>query len=180
MKIETSISSIEALTRSQDAENTQYRHLLGTCDLSAEEIDAIVFRHYRAVSAEIDCRQCGNCCKVFRPMLKEKDINRLVTRLEIPKQDFITAYLVGYKNSGEYSFKLTPCPFLVDNACSVYSDRPDGCRLYPSLDRAGFMSRLDRAFSSCSVCPIVYNVYERVKQEIRDSQRTDSADPLTA
>ncbi|MFH1312348.1 MAG: YkgJ family cysteine cluster protein [Candidatus Eisenbacteria bacterium] len=170
MKLETSISRIETLTRQNHDENTQYRYLLDICDLSTKDIDTIVRKHYRAVSGEIECRDCGNCCKVFRPMLTASDIDRLAVRLKIPREDFITKYLNAYKDGEEHYYKLTPCPFLVDNACSVYSDRPDACRVYPSLRRAGFVARLDRAFSSCSVCPIVYNVYERVKQEIRDSQ----------
>jgi Fe-S-cluster containining protein len=170
MKLETSISRIEALTRQKDDDDAQYRLLLEACDLSTEDIDAIVRKHYREVSGEIECRECGNCCKVFRPTLTPKDISRLARCLKIPEEDFKREYLVGYRSGKEHAFNLTPCPFLVDNACTVYSDRPDACRLYPSLPRAGFVSRLDRAFSSCSVCPIVYNVYERVKQEIRESQ----------
>jgi Fe-S-cluster containining protein len=170
MKLETSISKIEALTRQKEHDDTEYRDLLEDCGLTTEEIDAIVRKHYREVSAEIECPECGNCCKVFRPMLTAGDIDRLAGRLKMPREDFIAKYLNGYRNGEEHYYKLTPCPFLVDNACTVYSDRPDDCRSYPSLQRAGFMSRLDLAFSSCSVCPIVYNVYERVKQEIRDSQ----------
>ena len=107
---------------------------------------------------------------MFRPRLKGNDIDRLAERLKIPREDFIAKYLNGYNSGEEHYYKLTPCPFLVDDVCTVYADRPDDCRSYPSIQRAGFVSNLDLAFSSCSVCPIVYNVYERVKMEIRDSQ----------
>lgn len=174
MKIETDIKKIEDLTRHNDDDDRRYRSLLRACDLTTEEIDAIAQRHYGEVSGQIDCRDCGNCCKVFRPLLKARDVDRLAERLKMPRADFIEEYLVSYENGKVHAYKLTPCPFLVDNACTVYSDRPDACRSYPGLHRKGFVSRLSLAFASCSICPIVYNVYERVKREIRDRQGTVS------
>jgi Fe-S-cluster containining protein len=61
---------------------------------------------------------------------------------------------------------------LLDNACTVYPDRPGVCRAYPTLYKEGFVRNLGITFSNCSVCPIVYNVYELVKMEIRESQAT--------
>ncbi len=172
MKIETDINRIEELTRQQEADDRRYRCWLKECDLTIEEIDAVVHRHYRAVSEQIECKECGNCCKVFRPLLKAEDIDRLARRLKMPREDFMLEYLVEYKNGRGCSFKITPCPFLVDTSCTVYPDRPDACRSYPGLHRKGFVFRLDLAFANCSVCPIVYNVYERVKMEIGDRQVT--------
>jgi Fe-S-cluster containining protein len=169
MQIETSISRIETLTRAGEDEDRDYRRMLDKSGLSSEDIDAIVERHRQAVSGQIECTECGNCCKVFRPQLTRGDIHRLAKCLKITDEDFIAQYLIGYSDGTEYAFKITPCPFLVDNACTVYPDRPDQCRLYPDLHSPGFVSRLSRAFSNCSVCPIVYNVYQRVKQEITSS-----------
>jgi Fe-S-cluster containining protein len=166
MMLETNITRIEALTRQREAGDAQYWRLLQEGDLAIEEIDAIVHRHYREVSEQIDCRECGNCCKVFRPSLEAEDIDRLARRLKIPRVDFIRQYLVAYENGQGSFFKLTPCPFLVDNVCTVYQDRPDVCRSYPDLGRKRFLFSLTDTLSNCSVCPIVYNVYERVKREI--------------
>lgn len=35
---------------------------------------------------------------------------------------------------GQDEFRFTPCPFLVDGACSVYEHRPFACRLTHSLN----------------------------------------------
>jgi Fe-S-cluster containining protein len=172
MKLETDIRRIEELTRHRQDEDRRYRLLLKECDLTIEEIDATVHRHYRAVSEQIECRECANCCKVFSPSLTDKDIDRLAHRLKMPRDDFILEYLVAYANGRWHSFKLTPCPLLVDNACTVYSDRPVACRSYPGLRKKGFVFRVDQAFSNCSICPIVYNVYELVKSEILDARGT--------
>ena len=167
MKLETDIRRIEELTLENDDDDRQYRFSLEGCDLTGEEIDAIVLRHYGEVSGQIECRECGNCCKVFHPPLNAEDIGRLARRMEMPRESFIGEYLVAGEKGGGHYFRKRPCPFLIDNACTVYHDRPEACRVYPSFCRKGFVSRLDLAFASCSVCPIVFNVYERVKVEIR-------------
>jgi Fe-S-cluster containining protein len=58
-----------------------------------------------------------------------------------------------------------PCPFLQDNFCTVYDHRPSDCRSYPHLHKRDFVFRMNQAFSNCSVCPIVFNVYEELKRE---------------
>jgi len=170
MELETDITRIEVMTRLNGADDAEYRRLLETCDLAPEEVDAIVHRHYREVAGHIECRVCGNCCKVFRPLLKPEDIDRLAGRLKISREAFMKKYIVEYEDGQGWFFKDVPCPFLVDNSCSVYPDRPGICRSYPNLHTGGFVSRLGIVFSSCSVCPIVYNVYEGVKREIRAGQ----------
>jgi Fe-S-cluster containining protein len=177
MKLETDIRRIEELTRRKGDEDRRYRCLLDRCGLTIEEVDAIVHKHYRDVSQQIECRECGNCCRVFRPLLQPEDVDRLAHHLSIPRADLITKYLDEYENGRQYSFKRTPCPFLVNNSCAVYPGRPSACRSYPGLDKNGFLLDPGLAFSSCSVCPIVYNVYERVKREICGALATSPGSP---
>lgn len=172
VNMETDIGRIEELTRRGEDENRRFRNLLERCNLKTEEIDAIVHRHLREVSEQIECRECGNCCKVFRPELAPHDIVRLAGHLGIPKEEFIAEYIVEYETGKGLFFKCAPCPFLRDNACTVYPGRPDVCRAYPTLHREGFIQNLGITFSNCSVCPIVYNVYDRVKMEIGESRAT--------
>jgi len=40
-----------------------------------------------------------------------------------------------------WQIRATPCPFLKDNLCSVYEDRPADCSGFPYLYRPDFMSR---------------------------------------
>ena len=57
-------------------------------------------------------------------------------------------------------------PLLSDNCCTVYDHRPDDCRSYPHLHKDEFVFRLIQAVENCSVCPIVFNVFERLKDEL--------------
>ena len=175
MRLEADIGRIEEMTRQNEDEHRRYWSLLKRCDLTTEEIDAIVHKHLREVSEQIECRQCGNCCKVFRPQLTPQDIVRLAGHLGIPEEEFVAEYIVEYEAGKGQFFKCAPCPFLRDNACTVHPGRPDVCRAYPTLYKKGFVRNLGITFSNCSVCPIVYNVYERVKMEICESQTTASS-----
>ena len=49
---------------------------------------------------------------------------------------------------------------------TVTVDRPDDCRSYPHLDKEGFVLRLTQAFSNCSICPVVYNVYHELMRRL--------------
>jgi len=46
----------------------------------------------------------------------------------------------------------------------VYPDRPNDCRSYPHLHKNDFVLRLWGVDDDSSVCPIVYNVYEKLKE----------------
>ncbi len=168
MKLETDISRIEILSKEQEDSNWRFRCFLKGSNLEIEEIDAIVHRLYEKVSAQIDCLQCGNCCKVISPILLDSDIERLANFLNMPDKQFISEYLIEADDEKGYVFKSVPCPFLSKNSCTVYSNRPETCRSYPHLHKDEFVFRISQAYSNCSVCPIVYNVYDMLKEEIRN------------
>ena len=63
----------------------------------------------------------------------------------------------------DLTFNQHPCPFLVENRCRVYEHHPETCRSYPHLHKEEFVFRLAQPVRNCSVCPITFNVYERLK-----------------
>ena len=176
MKLETDIKTIERLAeRNQDAD-WEFRSYLKGVDLPSEEIDAVVHRLYKTVSEQIDCRKCGNCCKIIGPRLKDKDIERLSAHLKLTHEAFAGEYLSQSKDEDGCQFKASPCPFLADNSCTVYDVRPEDCRSFPHLHKDGFVFRLMSVVSNCSVCPIVYNVYAQLKGEIKALNKWKSID----
>jgi len=134
-------------------------------DLSPEEIDSVVHGHYEDVASQIDCQKCGNCCKTVRIILGKSDISRLANHLKKPVKDFVQEYLAIDEETKEHCFRAMPCPFLRGKSCAVYDLRPAGCRSYPHLHTEGFVFKLYQALSNCSVCPIVFNVMERLRRE---------------
>ncbi len=79
----------------------------------------------------MDCSNCGICCTETEMLLCKKDIKRLEKKGFCQKQ-FVNFDKNGYallKNRGGY------CIFydLKNRQCSIYEDRPSGCRVYPVI-----------------------------------------------
>jgi Fe-S-cluster containining protein len=172
MKINKDYKNIGKLAEKKDDENWEFRCFLKAADIETEELDAIVHKLYKKVADQINCRECGICCRVALPVLKTKDITKLSNHLSLSADELKKQYLVKDEREGGFVFPNTPCPFFNDNkeecACSVYSARPDDCCSYPHLHKKNFSSRLIGIVNNCHVCPIVYNVYELLKIEIHN------------
>jgi uncharacterized protein len=77
------------------------------------------------------CSHCGVCCTETEMLLTQKDISRL-KKLGFGKGYFVKIDKQGYaqlKNRDGY------CVFYDRNSwrCSIYGDRPFGCRVYPVI-----------------------------------------------
>lgn len=166
MKIETDIQQIEALAESVEDSNWEFRSYLKGCDLPSKEIDAIVHALYEEVRPQFDCGKCARCCEVLRPVLKPADVKRLAKFLGLSEAKLRSKYLQWDEEEQGDTFNAQPCPFLKDNRCVVYDARPENCRSYPYLQKKDFTQRLITVINNCSVCPVVFNVFERLKQDL--------------
>jgi len=159
--IELDLDKIRKYGQTREEENFEFRAFLKWQD--PDEVDRIVHELNREVSERIDCTTCGNCCKSLQPSVTEQDVEKISKRLQIPteqvKNDFTET------EDGEQFFKHLPCSFLSEKKCTVYEDRPETCRSFPHLHKDDFTSRLFKVIANYSVCPIVFNVFERLKKE---------------
>jgi uncharacterized protein len=77
------------------------------------------------------CSNCGVCCTETEMLLSKKDIKRL------EKKGFSQNQFVQYDNQGYAQLKNRDgyCVFydLKNRQCSIYVDRPAGCRVYPVI-----------------------------------------------
>jgi hypothetical protein len=164
--METDLRKIERLSRKREDENWRFRCYLKRSDHSAAKIDAVVNRLYREITAQIDCTSCGNCCRVILPQLTAADIKRMAAHLGMTVKQFRADYVrTDTENRETAEFNTMPCPFLRDNRCSIYDCRPRDCRSFPHLHKKDFVFRMNQAYENCSLCPIVFNVYEGLKSE---------------
>jgi len=135
---------IRTQAEKKEDENYRFRQFLkGKCKLEPGEIDERVFAATRRVWAGIDCTQCANCCREVHPTFSEEEVDRLARRFAMTRQQFIEAYLQRSEpdDDNPWTTRTKPCPFLKDNLCSVYEDRPADCSGYPYLYKPHFTSR---------------------------------------
>jgi uncharacterized protein len=116
--------------------------------------------------AGIDCTTCANCCREVKPTFSEEEVSRLAHRLGMTPQKLIENYLERTETGDEnpWQTRTTPCPFLQDNRCSVYDERPADCRGYPYLYEPDFAFRVWGMIERTFTCPIVYEVMEELKK----------------
>lgn len=153
----------------KEDENWRFRQFLKTqCNLKHDEIDARVFATTHRVWAAIDCTKCANCCREVKPGFSEEEVDRLARRFAMPREEFIQIYLERSEPLSEtpWTTRTTPCPFLKDNLCSIYEDRPADCSGYPYLYKPKFVSRTMGMIERTFTCPIVYEVMEELKKSL--------------
>ena len=89
------------------------------------------------------------CCKNADMYLYPYDIIRLKKNLGISSDEFLKKHTISAFRDNAFFPNLMlkmsnneekSCPFLSNNGCTVYEDRPFSCRAYP-LERA--VARLD-------------------------------------
>lgn len=161
------VASLRRLAERKEDENWRFRDFLRGCDIDSAELDRIVHRIFAEEAAQFDCKACANCCKGLSPRLDAGDIERLSKGTGIPVDRLVSEYLARDEEYGGHKFCQSPCPFLKDDVCTCYSDRPLDCASYPHLHKAGFLTRLANMVGNCSVCPVVFNVFERLKTEMK-------------
>ncbi len=100
-----------------------------------------------ACSPEVPC--FNQCCRDINQYLTPYDIYRLKNRLKMASGDFLNKHTVEHIGPQTglpiVSLKALPqedlrCPFVSEEGCRVYEDRPASCRTYP-LARAVSQSR---------------------------------------
>jgi Fe-S-cluster containining protein len=82
------------------------------------------------------CSKCGVCCTLDDFLTageinaKPQEHSEVHTKMKALSEMLGKMWKADQTEYDEYIVH-TSCPFLVNNACSIYEIRPDGCRLFP-------------------------------------------------
>ncbi|KAI9433771.1 hypothetical protein F5148DRAFT_1295358 [Russula earlei] len=161
--LQKDLSIIAALAVEKEEENDRFRVFLKSHE--GEAIDHAVHDLNEAISAQIDCTTCGNCCKSLMVNINDAEADALSGYLYQSREEFDERYLEKGSN-GLMIMNSMPCHFLDDNKCTVYEYRFSGCREFPALHLPDFNRRLFTTFMHYARCPIIFNVVEELKKEM--------------
>lgn len=134
-----------------------------------DELDRLINSMHEELFKDYDCSQCRNCCKFTVPQVEEKDINEIANSINLSVDDFKNKYVE--KTEDEYIIKGKPCLFFTEEGCKIHDCRPTDCKEYPYTNKNEMWSRLISLVQNSSICPIVFEILERLKRYYSDEFR---------
>ncbi len=162
--METNLQTIKLLAQERQDENDRFRSFLKGKD--GAKIDERVQRLNKAVEVSIDCTACGNCCKSFMISIEKEELDNVANFLQTPVETIKEKY-IEESEGGAMLISAIPCHFLGGTKCTVYEARFSVCREFPHLHQPDFICRLFNVMQHYSICPIVFNVVETLKDELK-------------
>jgi Fe-S-cluster containining protein len=154
------LDQIQQEAASKTLENDQFQSFLRTLD--SEIVDELASQLNEQISPKIECTDCGNCCKSLMVNIDNDEANHLSAHLAMERAVFDEKY-IQKGESGRMILNSIPCPFLANNACTVYSHRFAGCKEFPAFHVPQLNKRLFTTFMHYDRCPIIFNVMEQLK-----------------
>ena len=89
--MQINLEIIASIAEEKEIENQQFVTYLKNKD--SKEVDEIVLALNDIISSEIDCTQCGNCCKSLMINVSEEEANHLSKHLHQSRNEFENKYL---------------------------------------------------------------------------------------
>lgn len=161
----TDLVQIRRLGEQKREENSRFRKHLKTYRHNERKLKKMA----QEVEEQINCLDCGNCCRVATAKLLDRDVERLAKHLRISPFRFVEDYCDEGEEEGLIlkRDKETGCVFLSGNECTVYEHRPASCADFPHLARGArsLESRMWAMPDRATYCPIVYNTLEAWKKD---------------
>ena len=130
-----------------------------------EELDKQFLKLHNELFAGYDCTKCRNCCRMYRGQFENDEIERAAKRLNMLCDEFIEKFLTKDNCEMNYVTKNKPCDFLEDNGeCMLGDCKSESCKNYPYTNQPGRLWSLLGFIDSVSVCPVAYEICERLKE----------------
>ena len=156
---------VKAKAKSKENENYAFRTYL-KMHADPLKLDEQFRKLHEELFSGYDCSQCRNCCKMYCGMIPQEDIEKAAGQFSMSGKDFVERFLEYDPREMSYKTKHCPCDFLKDDgACALGDCKPVNCRRYPYTDQPDRMGSLLSIIESAAVCPVVYEILERLKEE---------------
>lgn len=157
--------NVKRFARKKEEENYAFRAFLKEY-ANPKAFDKKVNRLHRELFANYDCSKCRNCCKGFHGSIPAEDLEKDAKYLKLDVAEFKRKFLEKDDAEGNYITRHTPCDFLqLDGSCRLGECRPVACKEYPHTNKPDRIESLISMLDNAEVCPVVYEIIERLKQD---------------
>ena len=103
---------------------------------------------------------------MYHGNIPEEDLAQDAEYMGLTKEQFIEKYLADKDGENRYQTQNAPCDFLdEDGNCCLGDCRPESCKKYPYTDQQGRWASLYSVLDVIEVCPVAFEIYERLKEE---------------
>lgn len=155
---------VQLLAKKKERENLEFRTFL-KINTNEEELDRQFSELHDELFADYDCSKCRNCCKLYPGGIPAAEVEKDAGYLHMKREEFIERYLENSGEEGLYQTIHTPCDFLqADGGCKLGSCKPDNCKNYPYTNQPGRLWCLYSVLDAVEVCPVAFEIYERLKK----------------
>lgn len=158
-------SQIKQAFKNVEDENYKFRTYLKK-HAHIDKLDKQFLKLHNELFLNYDCSKCRNCCKEYSASFERHELAIVANFLDISEKEFMDKYIE--EEFGEYQLKKAPCCFLKeDGSCAIEVCKPESCKGYPFTDQPERLFSLISIIESTSVCPVVFEMIERLKMEYR-------------
>ncbi len=162
------IDIIKQIASNNESERWELREKIRSID-DHEKMLEFAKTKLSQLKEEIPCVDCGNCCRENIPLFSKADISRIADAAGEDEEEIIDKHFIWHETYGVYLMNSVPCPFQSGNLCTVYDGRSDGCRAYPEFTVFEHLMSIGNIIKNYSICPIIFNLYELIADELKDS-----------
>ena len=156
---------VEYWGKKKEDENYAFRAFLKR-SADPADLDKRFRNLHEQLFAYYDCSKCRNCCSSYHSSFADEELNAAAKELEISKEEFCKQYLEYSDEEQKFESKNVPCDFLGENGQCVLGDcRPVDCKDYPYTKRNDRLGSLFTIIEMTKICPVVYEMMERLKEE---------------
>jgi hypothetical protein len=162
-------SKLKAEFRKVEKENYAFRTFLKN-HADPDQLDEQFLQLHKELFENYDCNQCRNCCKDYSASFEKGELAPVAAFIGMSENEFINKYIL--EEYGDYQMKTKPCFFLKeDGGCTIETCKPASCRDYPFTNQPERLFSLLSLVDSTSVCPVVFEMFERLKQIYKFKRR---------
>ena len=150
----------------KENENIAFRSFL-KMNAEEDELDERFLRLHRELFASYDCSKCRNCCKEFYGVIPEADMEADAKYLGVSVEQFKEIFLKPNASEDGYQTLHKSCDFFdpETSECRLGNNRPEDCKKYPYTDQPERLHSLFSVLEAIEVCPVAFEIFERLKQE---------------